>query len=92
MSDKLNPKIVSMSLASVAGIVYILCAIFFAIAPLTTLSFFKDIFHGVDLTQLARTTISFGNTVAGFVEIVVSALVTGWMFAVMYNYLLTKMK
>lgn len=92
MTDKLSPKIVSLSLSTVSGIVYILCAIFIAISPQAALSLSKDLFHGIDITQIARTTVTLGSTVAGFVEIIVLSLVIGWLFAVIYNYLSTKIK
>lgn len=77
MADKLSPKIVSLSLATISGIAYIFCAIFFAIAPQTALSFFKNMFHGVDITQIASATIPLGSTVAGFVEIIGLSLAAG---------------
>lgn len=90
MKNKLNPKAVSFSLASVAAILYIICAIFFAIAPGLTLTFFKDMFHGLDITKIARTGTPIGSVTAGFVEIVISALVIGWLFTVIYNWLLVR--
>ncbi len=92
MAGELNPKIVSLSLAGVSGIVYLVCAAFFAIAPKATLGFFKDMFHGIDITQIGRTAVPFGSTVAGFVEILVASLVVGWLFAVVYNSLQLKIE
>ncbi len=92
MADKLSPKIVSLSLASISGIAYIFCAIFFAIAPQVALGFFKNMFHGVDITRIASAAIPPGNTIAGFVEIIGLSLVAGWLFALIYNYLQTKIK
>ncbi len=92
MADKLSPKIVSLSLASLSGIGYALCTILFAIAPQAALGFFKNLFHGVDITQIAETTITLGSTASGFAEIIVLSLAAGWLFAVIYNYLITKIK
>jgi len=92
MADKISPRIVSLSLATVSGTVYVLCAIFIAIAPQTALSLSKDLFHGIDITQIARTTVTLGSTVAGFVEIIVLSLLVGWVFAVIYNYISIKIK
>lgn len=92
MTDRLNPKIVSLSLASLSGTGYVFCAILFAIVPEATLDFFQNIFHGTDITQIARTAVPIGSTIAGFVEIIVLSLAAGWLFAVIYNYLATKIK
>ncbi len=92
MAEKLKPKVFALSLAGVSGIVYIICAVLFAIAPKPTLGLFRDMFHGIDITKIARDGVPFGNTVAGFFEVVVLSLVVGWLFAAVYNYLLGKMK
>lgn len=89
MAEKLNPKVVALSLAGVSGIVYAVCAALFAIAPRATISAYADMFHGVDLRQIARTAVPLGSTIAGFVEIIISSLVVGWLFTAFYNYMLT---
>jgi len=92
MAEKLNAKVVSFSLAIFSGIIYFLCALLFAITPDGTLNFFKEMFHGVDISKIARTQVSLGSTVTGFFEIVVFSLIAGWLFAAIYNYLLNKHK
>ena len=84
MGDELNPKRVAMSLASVAGIVYIVCAILVALAPTLTVKTFGALFHGIDISQIA-TTPTIASSIIGFIEIVVLALIVGWLFAVIYN-------
>ena len=92
MVEKLNAKIVSFSLAIFSGIVYFLCALLFAITPDGTLNLFKEMFHGVDITKIARTGISLSSTIIGFIEIVIFSLIVGWLFAAVYNYMLNKFK
>lgn len=92
MAAKLNAKLVALSLAGVSGILYIICALLVAIAPTTTLNMFSNVFHGIDITQIAATNISLGNTLLGLIEILVYALVAGWIFVAVYNYLATKVK
>ena len=84
MAEKLNPKKVALSLASVAGIVYIICAILVAIAPAWTVNTFGALFHGIDITKIA-TIPTLTGTIIGFVEIIVLSLIVGWLFAVIYN-------
>lgn len=86
MADKLNSKRTAFSLAIVSGIVYIVCAILVAIAPIFTLNTFGALFHGIDISQIAATP-TITNTIIGFAEIVVLALIVGWLFAVVYNKL-----
>ncbi len=92
MASKLNPKLVSLSLAAVSGVWYILCALIFVAAPTTGLNLFSYIFHGIDITQIAQTSVSFTSILIGLVEIVLWSLLAGWLFAVIYNYLATKVK
>ncbi len=85
MADKLSEKRVAFSLATVAGIVYIVCAILVAIAPAWTVNTFGALFHGIDISQIARDSVPLGSTILGLVEIVVLALIVGWLFAKVYN-------
>ena len=87
MTDKLNTKRVALSLAIVSAILYIACALLIAIAPDFTMSLFSNVFHGIDITQIADTSISLGSTLIGLVEIIVYALIAGWLFAWVYNKL-----
>lgn len=84
MTDKLNPKKVSLSLALVTGILSIICALLIAIAPEATLKLFGAIFHGMDITKIA-VAISLGRAILGTVTVIILALITGWLFAVIYN-------
>ena len=84
MAEKLNAKIVSFSLAIVAGIISIVCALLIAIAPQATVNLFGSIFHGIDLSKIAKT-MTIGGAILGTVEVIVIALIAGWLFAVIYN-------
>ena len=91
MSDKLNPKVVSLSLVSISVVVSLVCAFLIAIIPGATLKFFGSIFHGIDMTKIA-TPITLSGVLVGLIAIVIVAFVTGWLFAIIYNYLLNKIK
>ncbi len=92
MASKLSPKLVSLSLAAVSGVWYIICALIFVVAPTSGLNLFSYIFHGIDITQIAQTSVPFTGILIGFVEIILWALLAGWLFAVIYNYLAAKVK
>ena len=85
MVDKLSPKRVAYSLASVSAILYIVCAVLIAIAPEATIKLFGSLFHGINIELIAQNTISFGSTILGLIEIVVGSLIIGWLFAKIYN-------
>ena len=87
MAEKLNPKVVSLSLAGVSAILSLLCALLIAVAPKTTLKFFGSIFHGMDITKIAQP-ITVSGVLTGLIAIVIIAFITGWLFAVIYNYLI----
>ncbi len=85
MADKLSPKRVALSLASVAGIIYIVCAILVAIAPAWTVNTFGALFHGIDISKIARASVPITSTILGLIEIIILALIVGWLFAKIYN-------
>lgn len=85
MADKLNAKKVAISLAIVSAILYIACALLVAIAPEFTVKMFSSMFHGIDISKIASTSISLGGTLLGLVVIVAYALIAGWLFALVYN-------
>ena len=84
MAEKLNAKRVAYSLAGVSGIVYLICAILVAISPSGTVMVFGYMFHGIDISQIS-TTPTLSGTVIGLVEIIILALIVGWLFAKIYN-------
>lgn len=86
MADELNPKAVALALAAISGVAYVLCAVLFAVAPQLILGLYSDMFHGVDIAKIARTSVPLWSIVAGFVESIVLSLVFGWLFAMVYNY------
>ena len=84
MAEKLNVKKTSYSLAVVAGIVYLACAILVAIAPVWTVSVFGALFHGIDISKIAITP-TLGRAALGFIEIIILGFIIGWLYAKIYN-------
>ena len=84
MTNELSVKRVSLSLATVTGIISIVCAILIAIAPQFTIKFFGAIFHGIDITQIEKT-MTLGSAITGVIAAIIVALVAGWLFAKIYN-------
>ena len=84
---ELSPKKTGLSLAIVFGIFYLVCAILFALAPASTMSLFNSLFHGIDVSEIARESISLGETAFGLLIILVFGWIVGWLYAVIYNKL-----
>jgi len=82
--EKLNPKKVSLSLAATSGIVSAACALLIAVAPQFTVNLFGAVFHGIDLSKIQKT-MTVGSAILGTVEVIILALITGWLFAKIYN-------
>ncbi len=85
MADKLSPRRVANTLGVVFAGVSLLCAILILVLPDATMSLFNNIFHGIDLTQIERTSVTFGNIIIGLIVAFVSGWIIGWFFAVVYN-------
>ncbi|MDP1695975.1 MAG: DUF5676 family membrane protein [archaeon] len=81
----LSYRKIAIALSTTAGILYILCAALFVIAPNFFLNIVKDIFHGIDITQIAQSSVSFSSTVIGFIEIIIYSLIASWLFVWAYN-------
>ncbi len=88
--SKLNPKLVSLSLALVFGVAYIICAFLFALIPAGMMYATSSLFHGVNIMSIARTNMMLGNILFGLIEVMVIGLFVGWLFAKVYNALLEK--
>ncbi len=86
MANRLNPKLVSLSLAIVSVTLSILCAVLIALAPEAALNFFGSIFHGIDIAKIT-VPVAFSGVLTGLIAIAVVAFITGWLFAEVYNYL-----
>jgi len=86
MTDKLNIKKISLSLAIVSAILYVVCVLLVAVAPDFAISLFKSLFHGVDITYSIGS-MTFASVLIGLIEVVVYSLVAGALFGWFYNKL-----
>ena len=86
MANKLSPKAAAFALAGVSGLLYLVCVILIVIAPEATIKFFGSLFHGINIELITQKSISFSSAIVGFVEILIGSLITGWLFAKIYNY------
>ncbi len=82
---KLDTKAVGFASASVAGILYILCALLFWFVPDSAIRLFNYFVHGIDLTAIARFNISFKQNIIGLLLTLAFSFLFGALFAVVYN-------
>lgn len=86
MANKLDVKTTALALATTSAIVYVACVLLVLIFGAQGVSLFAKMFHGIDITKIATTTVSsFTDIVTGFVELIIFALLTGVLFAKVYN-------
>ena len=83
---KHNPTATANALATTGGIFYIVCRILVIIFPDLTFSFAQSWFHGINLVKSGSWDLSVTGFFAGLVSFMVLAWVTGYIFAVTYNY------
>jgi hypothetical protein len=87
MVDKLNPKRIANTLGVVFAGVSLLCAVLVLVFPGAAMSVFSNIFHGIDITQIAKSSVSIGSIIIGLIEVFILGWIIGWLFAVVYNKL-----
>lgn len=85
-----NPKATANALASVGGILYIICAVWTMISKESYLGIMGTWAHSLDMNALPQKTPDFGTLVIGFITFVIAAWITGYGFAVCYNYFAQK--
>lgn len=85
MKNGLNIKTTAFALAVTSAIIYAVCALLIFVFGSAGVSLFANMFHGIDITKIAATNVSWKNTLIGLVEIIVFALLTGALFAWIYN-------
>ncbi len=85
MENELKPLRVGFALGIVSAIISLVCAILFAIAPEFILSLGNNLFHGLDLNQIAKNSISWGGVILGLIEVFIIGFIGGWLFGVIYN-------
>ncbi|HLC54181.1 MAG TPA: DUF5676 family membrane protein [Candidatus Nanoarchaeia archaeon] len=85
MKNELKPAKVGIALGIVFAIVSLICAILFSIIPEFILGLGNNLFHGLDLTQMTKSSISWGGVIIGVIEVFIIGFVGGWLFGVIYN-------
>lgn len=89
--EKLNQNAVALSVGITTALIYLACLIFVAIFPLQTVIAVGNLFvHGIDISSIATKNLTFARSVTGLVVVSLSSAITGYVFALLYNWLLEK--
>jgi len=88
--EKINVKAFALASASTFGIVSIVCALLFWIAPSFALSLSSKLFHGIDFIGIAKAGFSLSSAIIGLVFAVILGYLFGGLLALIYNKFATR--
>lgn len=89
--EKLNQKAVAFAVGMTTALVYIVCLIFVAVFPLETVVTVGNYFvHGIGSSSIAAKSITIEKSVIGLIIVSISSAVTGYIFALLYNWIADK--
>lgn len=82
---KHNPKATANALAIVGGGIYLICAVWTLLARSSFMVVMNMWAHGIELSALPTRTLDLGTLLIGFITFVLTAWISGYAFAVIYN-------
>ncbi len=85
MSDELKPGKTGIALGLVFAIISLICAILVYIFPNGMINLANNIAHGIDFSQIAKTSFSVGRVIISLIEAFIIGFVGGWLFGLIYN-------
>lgn len=87
---KHDPKATANALVVVGGGLYIICAAWILLSRDSFMGVINTWVHGIDLSALPSKTPDLGTLLMGLLTFVISAWLTGYVFAVVYNNFVRK--
>lgn len=82
---KHNPIATANAAAATTAVIYVVCALFFVIAPDLSMAIAKTWFHGIDISLIDARVATAGSFILGLVSATVGAWFVGYVFALFYN-------
>lgn len=76
MAKKSKENAIVLTALSVVAIVYIVCAILFAVIPIQSMMIANSMFHGIDMSPLAKQTTLAGTITGLIVTLIITYLIT----------------
>jgi hypothetical protein len=84
---KLNQNAVAFAVGITTALVYLVCLVLVAVFPLETIVKVGNYFvHGIDISSIATKSITIGKSIIGLIVVSISSAATGYVFALMYNW------
>lgn len=87
MGTNINKSTTANAAAVTIGVLYVVCRVLVLLIPDLFLSITGTWFHGIDISQIAATSVTAdpGSFILGLVTSVAAAWATGYLFAISYN-------
>ena len=82
---KLNTKLFALATGITTTIFSLVCAILFWLAPQISLTIFNSLFHGIDLTKIAKNDLTFGSVILGLIISFIIGYLFGLLLTIFYN-------
>lgn len=82
---KYKPFAMANTVAVITAVLYAACAGFVVLLPDFSITVMRSWFHGIDLSKIASLTVTPESFITGLITLTVSAWVTGFVFAKLYN-------
>ncbi|MEK7460563.1 MAG: DUF5676 family membrane protein [Patescibacteria group bacterium] len=86
---ELNTQKFALAAAETAGILYIACALFVAVAPELAMTLLGWLAHLTNTDALARS-VTMSGAILGFIQVVVYVYIAVWIFTSLYNRAIKK--
>lgn len=81
---ELSTQKFALAAAETAGILYVICALFVAVAPNLAMTLLGFLAHLTNTDLLARS-VTMSGAVLGFIQVVVYVYIAVWIFVTLYN-------
>ncbi|MBI4144387.1 hypothetical protein HY486_04015 [Candidatus Woesearchaeota archaeon] len=83
--EKINQDALVKAVTGTTGILYVICALLFYVAPAKALGWIAPVLHGIDITKIAAQNLTFSSFLIGLIEVLVISAVIAYVFAKIYN-------
>lgn len=87
---KHDSKATANAAATAVAIIYIVCRIGVSLSPDLSMTIAQSWFHGIQLTKISESNLTFGSFVLGLTTSTIGAWLVGYFFASLYNYFAKK--
>lgn len=83
---KHEPNATANAATVTVAIIYVACRVAVALFPDLAMTVAQSWFHGLDISKVSGWNLSLGSFILGLVTSTAGAWLTGYLFAIAYNY------